>query len=117
MTNPTHPASGEALSQAVRVVTEWVDMASEATAQPPLAVIKHVAICQSELDALRTLLSATPSPDKLKIAIEALETIAEEHDAGRHDGLYEACPAYDAASMFGVARAALSALKGEGKGQ
>jgi hypothetical protein len=38
---------------------------------------------------------------------EALETIAEERDAGRHDGLPEPCPALDAETMFAVARAAL----------
>jgi len=37
----------------------------------------------------------------------ALETIAEEHDAGRHDGLPEPCPAHDADTMFYVARKAL----------
>lgn len=38
----------------------------------------------------------------------ALETIAEEHDAGRHDGLPEACPAHEAEVMWAVARAALT---------
>lgn len=42
--------------------------------------------------------------DRLKAA---LETIAEEHDAGRHDGLPEPCPAHDADTMFYVARKAL----------
>jgi hypothetical protein len=38
----------------------------------------------------------------------ALEIIAESHDAGRHDGLPEACPAHDADTMFAIARAALN---------
>jgi tagatose-1,6-bisphosphate aldolase non-catalytic subunit AgaZ/GatZ len=37
----------------------------------------------------------------------ALEAIAEEHDAGRHDGIYEACPAHEADVMFAIARKAL----------
>ena len=40
---------------------------------------------------------------------EALEEIAEERDAGRHDGLPEPCPAHDADTMFALARNALSA--------
>ena len=39
---------------------------------------------------------------------EALEFIAEEHDAGRHDGLPEPCPAHDADTMWATARAALA---------
>lgn len=38
---------------------------------------------------------------------EALEYIAESHDAGRHDGLPEQCPAYDAETMWAVANNAL----------
>jgi hypothetical protein len=39
----------------------------------------------------------------------ALEQIAEEHDAGRHDGLPEPCPAYDDPhTPWLIARAALS---------
>jgi hypothetical protein len=38
---------------------------------------------------------------------EAMEFIAEERDAGRHDGLPEPCAAHDAETMFAVARAAL----------
>jgi len=37
----------------------------------------------------------------------ALETIAEERDAGRHDGIYEACPAHEDDVMFAIARKAL----------
>lgn len=50
------------------------------------------------------LLSTEAERDCLKAA---LETIAEEHDAGRHDGLPEPCPAHDADTMFYVARKAL----------
>jgi len=39
---------------------------------------------------------------------EALETIAESHDAGRHDGLPEDSPAHDAETMFAIARATLT---------
>lgn len=39
---------------------------------------------------------------------EALEYIAEEHDAGRHDGRPEACPANNAVQMWSAAREALS---------
>lgn len=38
---------------------------------------------------------------------EALEFIAEEHDAGRHDGLPEPCPAHDDVTMWATARQAL----------
>ena len=38
---------------------------------------------------------------------EALETIAEERDAGRHDGLPEPCPAHEDVTMWAIARAAL----------
>jgi len=38
----------------------------------------------------------------------ALSYIAEEHDAGRHDGKPEACPAHDAVEMW---LCALTALK------
>ena len=48
--------------------------------------------------------AAEAERDRLKAA---LETIAEEHDAGRHDGLPEPCPAHDADTMFYVARKAL----------
>lgn len=43
---------------------------------------------------------------------EALEYIAEEHDAGRHDGLREPCPAHDADTMWATARAALENADG-----
>ena len=43
---------------------------------------------------------------------DALEYIAEEHDAGRHDGLPEPCPAHDGVTMWAIARAALTAIKG-----
>jgi len=51
------------------------------------------------------LLSSLRRVEKLE---GALETIAEEHDAGRHDGLPEPCPAHDADTMFAVARQALT---------
>ncbi|MBG7616516.1 hypothetical protein IWC96_14655 [Brevundimonas sp. BAL450] len=38
----------------------------------------------------------------------ALETIAEGHDVGRHDGLPEDGPAHDADTMFALARQALT---------
>lgn len=59
-----------------------------------------------ELDRIeRDLASARAENDKLR---EALECIAEEHDAGRHDGLPEPCPAHDADTMFAIACAALA---------
>ena len=51
------------------------------------------------------LIAARAENDKLR---EALECIAEEHDAGRHDGLPEPCPAHDADTMFAIACAALA---------
>lgn len=41
----------------------------------------------------------------------ALECIAESHDAGRHDGLPEPCPAHDATHMWAIARGALGESK------
>ena len=38
----------------------------------------------------------------------ALREIAQAHDAGRHDGKPEPCPALDADTMFALATAALS---------
>jgi len=38
----------------------------------------------------------------------ALQFIAEEHDAGRHDGLPESCPAHDEYVMWEAAREALA---------
>jgi hypothetical protein len=46
---------------------------------------------------------------------EALEFITEAHDAGRHDGLPEDCPAHDADTMFAVARSALTTQRGDGE--
>lgn len=40
---------------------------------------------------------------------EYMEIIAESHDAGRHDGLPECCPAHDSETMWGVAQTALAA--------
>ena len=54
---------------------------------------------------LDDLAAARAENDKLR---EALECIAEEHDAGRHDGLPEPCPAHDADTMFAIACAALA---------
>ena len=54
---------------------------------------------------LDDLSAARAENDKLR---EALECIAEEHDAGRHDGLPEPCPAHDADTMFAIACAALA---------
>lgn len=51
------------------------------------------------------LAAAHAENDKLRAA---LECIAEEHDAGRHDGLPEPCPAHDADTMFAIACAALA---------
>lgn len=44
---------------------------------------------------------------------DALETIAEAHDAGRHDGLPEPCPAHDAETMFAIATEALKDHPGD----
>jgi hypothetical protein len=52
------------------------------------ALLDHVARQEAQLAAWRA----------------ALEFIAESHDAGRHDGLTEPCPAHDAETMWAVAR-------------
>lgn len=54
---------------------------------------------------------ALAAEERVKVLSEALEFIAEEHDAGRHDGLPEPCPAHDAETMWAVARQALAALQ------
>lgn len=41
----------------------------------------------------------------------ALEEIAEEHDAGRHDSLTEPCPAHNDLHMWLIAREALGETK------
>ena len=46
--------------------------------------------------------------ERLERYERALEQIAEEHDAGRHDGLPEPCPAHEAGVMWHVARSALA---------
>jgi len=53
---------------------------------------------EKQIDAL------TAERDTLR---EALEKIAEQHDAGRHDGKTELCPAHDDYAMWLIARAAL----------
>jgi len=69
------------------------------------ALAGEVERLTSDVDALGdNLEKAIAERDRLKAA---LETIAEEHDAGRHDGLPEPCPAHDADTMFYVARKAL----------
>lgn len=65
----------------------------EPTGRNPLG--QEAAAALRELEAERDMLR------------EAVEFIAEAHDAGRHDGLPEPCPAHDAETMFAVARAAL----------
>ena len=68
----------------------------------------HVATGRGTMAAL---IAAARRAEKLA---EALDEIAEEHDAGRHDGLPEACPAHDDVTMWAIARAALAAYrKGE----
>lgn len=63
-------------------------------------------------EVLQDLSNLSPQPDKgLR---EALEFIAESHDAGRHDGLPEPCPAHDADTMWAVAVAALSTQEKQG---
>ena len=49
---------------------------------------------EAELATVKeSLTTAEATIDKL---LEAVECIAESHDAGRHDGLPEPCPAHDA---------------------
>jgi hypothetical protein len=48
--------------------------------------------------------------------LAALDQIAQERDAGRHDGLLEPCPALDADTMWAIARAALSESDGAKSG-
>jgi len=52
------------------------------------------------------------SEARVKKLREALETIAEGRDAGRHDGLPEAYPVHDADTMFAIARQALAETEG-----
>jgi hypothetical protein len=52
--------------------------------------------------------AALRNADIINLLESALEEIAESHDAGRHDGLPEPCPAHDAETMFGLARQALA---------
>ncbi len=56
---------------------------------------------------LRSILAALRQHEQMR---EALEYIAEEYDAGRHDGLPEPCPAHDADTMFAIAHAVLSPI-------
>jgi hypothetical protein len=60
---------------------------------------------------------ARVAEEEVEVAMlrEALEYIAEEHDAGRHDGLPEPCPAHDDCSMWLRARAALSPTQEAGE--
>jgi hypothetical protein len=66
------------------------------------ALIEHVRAGQSANAERVSLLEAENA--RLR---EALETIAEGRDAGRHDGLPEDYPVHEADLMFAVARAAL----------
>ncbi len=54
---------------------------------------------------------------EIKRLREALETIADANDAGRHDGLPEPCPVYDADTMFAIARNALGWANPKAKGK
>ncbi len=76
-----------------------------------------------EIDRLHAALAAerAKAREASEIALEkmraALETIAESHDAGRHDGLPEPCPAHDADTMWAIATQALDALTTQGGGE
>lgn len=50
---------------------------------------------------------------KLEVAREGLEAIAEETDAGRHDGLPEPCPAHEDVAMWTIARTTLERISDE----
>lgn len=63
---------------------------------------------RAEVDSLTA--RAEKAEAALAKAVAALETIAEEHDAGRHDGLPEPCPAHDAVFMWAVARETVASL-------
>lgn len=81
-----------------------------------LPILDHIEALEAEVASVRTqyaayrettheaLQAANARAERLRVA---LETIAEEHDAGRHDGIYEACPAHEADVMFAIARKAL----------
>ena len=59
---------------------------------PALSAI--IVELEAELATVKeSLTTAEATIDKLR---EAVECIAESHDAGRHDGLPEPCPAHDA---------------------
>jgi len=86
-------------------VTYPINPDGEEAARALEALAGEVERLTSDVDALGdNLEKAIAERDRLKAA---LETIAEEHDAGRHDGLPEPCPAHDADTMFYVARKAL----------
>ncbi|MFH5927430.1 hypothetical protein [Roseomonas xinghualingensis] len=92
------------------IFEEWVDGFTETEAV-------RKARAQGYEDGLRDgekVALPAPAPDGRDGEVErlraALETIAEEHDAGRHDGQPEPCPAHDADTMFAIARAALAPI-------
>lgn len=90
---------------------EWAELYDRTS----VARARHL-VCAEKIRARGT----TDAVERVEAGVrekfrEALEAIAEEHDAGRHDGLPEPCPAHDADTMFAIARAALRSDDGEGQ--
>lgn len=82
------------------------EAASESFWRALAQLLPHQECLDAALDAYEAVLSRHwPAAAGMR---EALEFIAEEHDAGRHDGLPEPCPAHDADTMWATARAALA---------
>jgi hypothetical protein len=71
------------------------------------ADLSRALIMERNADAMLHQSLTSLRADKAAL-VEALEQIAEEHDAGRHDGLPEPCPAHDDVLMWTIARAALA---------
>jgi hypothetical protein len=71
----------------------------------------HEKLWSAVMQNFDAILAALRQHEQMR---EALEYIAEEYDAGRHDGLPEPCPAHDADTMFAVALAALNQDKPHG---
>lgn len=66
----------------------------------------QIASLKAELDqAVGVISDRNAEIEQLRTA---LEEIAQEHDADRHDGKPEPCPALDAETMWAIARTALN---------
>lgn len=83
------------------VLTAW----KQADADRAKLLASHRALERELAEARAARLAAEADAAALR---DALEYIAEEHDAGRYDGKPEPCPAHDDVTMWAVARDALT---------